>query len=193
MARKTDERVHAWAVDLDALRDEVWARLVRGVHDARAPARRPTLATVSPAGRPEARTVVLRGADQSKAEVVIHTDVRSPKIASLRQTPFAALHVWDASAHLQLRLDARATILTGEAVQDTWERLSAGTRQSYGVLPVPGQPIAESLAYSIHADASCFAVVRLEVQAIDAVHLGPNHRRARFERESRWAGCWLAP
>jgi pyridoxamine 5'-phosphate oxidase len=117
--------VHAWAADLGLLRAHVWDRLVRGVHDRRAAARHPTLATVAPDGLPEARTVV--------------------------------------------------------------------SRQSYGTLPAPGHAISDAFAFVKQADPEAFAVLRLSVQAIDALHLGRHHRRARFERTLGWAGQWLVP
>ena len=107
--------------------------------------------------------------------------------------PFAALHVWDASAHLQMRLEARVTILTGQDVAMIWAGIPAASRMSYGSSPAPGQPIAQALAYSKEPDPSCFAVLLLSAQTIDVLHLGPNHRRARFDRNDNWAGEWLAP
>lgn len=44
----------------------------------------------------------------------MHSDIQSAKVQELRATAFAALDVWDASAHLQMRLEARVTILTGQ-------------------------------------------------------------------------------
>ena len=51
---------HPWSEQLDTLHTHAWHRLIRGVHDRHAPARHPTLATVSPDGMPQARTAVLR-------------------------------------------------------------------------------------------------------------------------------------
>ena len=85
--------LHASARNLPMLHAEIWLRLVRGVHDRRAPARHPTLATVTPAGRPQARTVVLRSADKPAGTLDIHTDLRSAKVRDLQTTPFAAPHV----------------------------------------------------------------------------------------------------
>jgi pyridoxamine 5'-phosphate oxidase len=184
---------HPWACDLSQLYAEVWLRLSRGVHDRHAPARHPTLATVTPDGRPQARTVVLRAADKLAGTLDIHTDLRSAKVGDLRATPFAALHVWDASAHLQMRLEARVTILTGQDVAAIWADVPAASRLSYGSIPAPGQPIAQALDYTKAADAESFVVLRLCVLTIDALHLGPNHRRARFDRNDNWAGEWLAP
>ena len=185
--------VHAWASDLTALYEQVWARLVRGVGDRHAPSRHPTLATVTTDGRPRARTVVLRGVDPGARTLEIHTDLRSAKVEELGASPYAALHVWDASAHLQTRIEADVTILTGPSAAQTWSRLTDMTRSSYGVMPPPGLPIYGDLDYVKTADETAFAVLHLRVSAIDALHLGAHHRRARFECETDWRGQWLAP
>ena len=184
---------HPWACDLSQLHAEVWLRLTRGVHDRHAPARHPTLATVTANGRPQSRTVVLRAADKAEGTLDIHTDLRSPKVGDLRATPFAALHVWDTSAHLQMRLEASVTFLTGPDVAAIWEGVPAASRVSYGSSPAPGQPIAEALDYTKAADPASFVVLRFRISSVDTLHLGPNHRRARFDRENDWAGTWLAP
>ena len=184
---------HPWAAGLDSLYDQVWLRLQRGVADRHAPARHPVLATVTPGGMPQARTVVLRGADPDAGVLEVHTDLMSGKVGDLRANPMAALHVCDAGAHLQTRIEARADILTGPAVAQVWARVPDPSRQSYGSQPPPGTPIDDALAYAKRPDAACFAVLRLTVLAIDAVHLGPQHRRARYTRETGWQGQWLAP
>ncbi|ATX64643.1 pyridoxamine 5'-phosphate oxidase family protein [Roseinatronobacter bogoriensis] len=184
---------HPWASDLAELHAQVWTRLARGVRVRRAAARHPTLATVSPAGMPQARTVVLRAADSMSATVDIHTDINSTKVTELRANPLAALHVWDGTAHLQLRLEVRATILTGMDVAEIWALVPETSRIAYGSNPAPGQPVTDGLAYVKHPDPACFAVLRLHVQAMDVLHLGRDHRRARFVRGDNWAGQWLAP
>ena len=100
---------HPWAAALDSLRDQVWLRLQRGVADRHAPARHPVLATVTPGGMPQARTVVLRGADPDAGVLEVHTDLMSGKVCDLRANPMAALHVWDAGAHLQTRIETPDT------------------------------------------------------------------------------------
>lgn len=188
---KTDP--HLWAQKLDDLRDEVWLRLKRGVLDRRAPARNVTLATVDWHNRPQVRTVVLRSADKETSVLDIHTDLYSSKVQELRQNPFAALHFWDSSAHLQVRLDGRVAVLTGADVADVWTRVPQASRHSYGSTPAPGQPIAEGLCYSKKPDPASFAVLRITVSSIDALHLGPHHRRAQFNVRDGWQGQWLAP
>jgi pyridoxamine 5'-phosphate oxidase len=185
--------LHSWATDLPELHMKIWTRLVRGVRDRRAPTRHPTLATVTPDGRPQARTVVLRAADKTMGTLVIHTDLHATKVADLHATPFAALHVWDAAARLQIRLEATAIILTGPDVAALWAAVPDVSRQSYGSHPAPGQPLAQALDYTKQPDPASFAVLRLTVQTIDALHLGADHRRARFDRDAGWVGTWLAP
>jgi hypothetical protein len=184
---------HPWAATLVTLQDEVWTRLVRGVHDRRAPARHPTLATVSPDGAPQARTVVLRGADRGAARLVVYTDLRSAKVADLRARAQAALHVWDPGAHLQVRLSARVEILSGDAVADVWARMSDGGQLSYGGDPAPGQPLADPLDHVRGPDPAALAVLQMDLQEMDVLHLGPRHRRAVYARADGWAGRWVAP
>lgn len=184
---------HPWAADLAALHAQVWTRLSRGVHDRHAAARHPTLATIGTDGLPQARTVVLRAAEKSAATLDIHTDIHSAKVAELRANPRAALHVWDAAPHLQIRIEAEVEILSGTGVTDIWDRVPEASRLAYGSTPAPGQPIEHALAYAKSPDPDAFGVLRLSVQAMDAVHLGPDHRRARFIRDDGWAGQWLAP
>ncbi len=184
---------HPWAQKLDTLYDHAWQRLVRGVHDRHAPARHPTLATVSPEGLPKARTVVLRAADRSQGRLEIHTNLHSSKIADLMARPVAALHVWDHGSRLQIRVEADVEIASGAAVADTWARVPDRSRTAYSSSHTPGHPIPSALAYDNEPDQSVFAVLQLNMRALDLLHLGTDHRRAQFTRERDWAGQWLVP
>lgn len=183
----------AWAQSLDTLLDQVWTRLSRGVQDRHAPARHLTLATVTAQGQPQARTVVLRAANKAEGSLRVYTDLHSAKVAELRVTPFAALHVWDSSAHLQTRIAASVTILTGPDVAALWDKVPEHARTAYGSTPPPGTPVPGALDYTKTPDAASFAVLHLTIDSIDVVHLGPEHRRAEFRRADGWAGQWLAP
>ena len=182
-----------WFETRAGLLAKVWSVLEAGLSLRDAPARQPCFATVSPGGWPEARTVVLRGVDQTTAQVEVHTDLHSGKIASLRANPIAALHVWAPDDALQIRLQARVTISDGNAVQAIWEQVPDPSRQSYGISPAPGTPIDAALNYVKKPDPATFAVLTCAVEMIDAVHLGVAHRRVSFEREDNWQGQWLAP
>lgn len=185
--------LHPWANTLDALHAQVWARLARGVRDRRTASRHPTLATVTPEGMPRARTVVLRAVDKASGVLQIHTDLHSAKVGDLRATPWAALHIWDSSAHLQIRLAARVAIVSGPDAAAIWTAIPEPARSAYGSSPEPGSPVPDALAYQKTPNLAAFAVLHLEVQAMDILHLGPDHRRAQFLRADGWAGQWLAP
>lgn len=185
--------LHPWAQALDTLYDHAWQRLIRGVHDRHAPARHPTLATVSPDGFPQARTVVLRAADRAQHTLDIHTHLQSPKVADLRDKPVAALHVWDSGSRLQIRLQADVVIAQGEEVEGTWAKVPPHSRAAYSRSELPGQPLPSALAYQPQPDLSAFAVLHLRVRVMDLLHLGTDHRRAQFSREQGWVGQWLAP
>ena len=172
---------------------KVWDTLGRGVADAKHPARRPTLATISPNGWPAARTVVLRAADRDDAKVTLHTDLYSDKIKSLTSTPRLALHVWDAEQDLQIRLRADVIILSGPETRGLWDKIPDHAQQSYGVTPPPGTSIDEALAYVKKPDPSTFAILQCAVAHIDVVHLGEDHRRCCFSRDRQWHGQWLSP
>ena len=182
-----------WFATLEGLHAQVWQRLSRGVADRRAPARQPTLATVSPAGWPEARTVVLRRAVPAEARLEVYTDSASDKIASLSASPRAALHVWEPKLDFQMRLQADVTLLQGETVADRWQPLPEVARLSYGVTPPPGTPITDALDYEKTPDQSRFCVLCLSLTHVDVVHLGERHRRAAFSVTDGWAGQWLVP
>jgi len=170
-----------------------WDQLGRGVADAKHPARTPTLATISANGFPAQRTIVLRAADRSAAEVEIHTDTLTPKVEELRVNNKASLHVWIRKSMLQLRLDVCFDILTGVDVMDRWNAVPPASRISYGTQPVPGQPIKEPFAYAKPAEQARFAVLRGQVQQIEVLYLGTKHQRALFTRADHWCGQWISP
>ena len=182
-----------WWTSAEGMQDQVWRVLEAGVAEADDPARLVALATTSPDGWPEVRTVVLRKADRASGRIAIHTDLFSDKIASLRKTPRMALSVWHPGHDLQIRLQGLVTIRAGEDVRDLWNRIPDHAQQAYGVTPPPGTPIPDALDYVKSPDPATFAVLDCTIEAIDAVHLGQAHRRIRFLRRNAWQGEWLSP
>jgi len=182
-----------WFTTHGGLLARAWQELSAGAGDAITPGHRVVLATLNASG-PEARMVVLRGADPQAGTVDIHTDATSCKIGDLRADPRAALHFWCDAQQLQLRLRGNMTITTGPETTDAWASLRTTARFSYGVKPAPGTPIDTSDAYSRIPDPGQFAVLTLCVDDIDIVHLSDDyHRRARYLRAQAWRGTWIAP
>ena len=182
-----------WFETQSGLWTRLWQTLTQGVSDPAAAAHWPVMATVSAEGWPEARTVVLRGADETLLRISVHTDLFSDKIASLRANGRAAFHVWDAGQALQIRLQCDVEIQSGATTRALWDSIPDHAQQSYGVTPPPGTPIADALSYQKKPDPASFAVLYCTVQQIDLVHLGRQHRRVAFSRQRHWQGQWLSP
>ncbi len=182
-----------WFASLQGLYARAWDTLAAGAADADHPARLITLASTSVTGWPEARTVALRRADRQTATCEVHTDLYSDKITSLRKTPRVALLLWDAGQDMQIRLQAETRIQSGESTRDLWDRIPDHGRQSYGVAPRPGAPIAHALDYEKRPNPATFAVLTCRVMSMDIVHLGRQHRRAAYSRSGDWEGQWLSP
>ena len=176
-----------------ALLDLCWDSLHDGLSRADAPGRLPVMATVSPDGLPQARTVVLRAADRLGRWAEVHTDAASSKVDDLRGKPHAALCIWDAPRNLQIRIAARVSVLTGPAAATHWAGVPASSRAGYGAVPPPGTPIDGPLAYRRHATPDGHAVLHLTFAAIELLTLGPPQRRALLRAEDGWAGQWLSP
>jgi pyridoxamine 5'-phosphate oxidase len=185
--------MNEWWTSLPATLDQVWLRLMRGVTDRRASARHPALATMGTLG-PEARIVVLRGANRSLAKIALFTDLRSAKVSDLNAEPRASLLIWEQKARLQIRLRVRVEIESGPEVSDDWQRVPASARQVYGAHPAPGSSMDRPDQIVQHSDSSAFAKLVCHLTEIETLHLGENlHSRAKFSSDTSWTGSWHAP
>ena len=185
---------------LQAVRDELFRLVARGVADRRSPFRTPTFGTPGLDGRPRLRTVVLRAFDPGLRRVVVHSDTRAAKVAELAANPRAMLHVWDDGRQVQVQMDGIATRQPEEVARTEWGRLHAGSRATYCVRPAPGTPLDDpALADADRLDEGAavanFAVIHLEVSGMEWLHLARDgHRRAAFTWVGDgWQGRWLVP
>lgn len=185
--------MNEWFTTLSGLLETAWTELNLGVADSHHPARNATFATVDENGLPRVRTVVLRRADQNLSELDVHTDLRSDKIGDLRANPVASFLFWLPDQRLQLRLSCDVAIKSGPAVTSLWDKVPQHSRIAYGSSPSPGTPIESALAYVKAPDPDDFAVLVCRINEIDVLHLGEDHRRARYTKKRDWVGEWLAP
>lgn len=184
---------------LDDVLADVFRRWSRGVADRRSAFRSPALATVGPDGRPQVRTVVLRGFDAAARLATVHSDLRAAKVAALRADPAAALHVWDDGAQVQVRIDGTAAISANdELARAEWARLHEGSRAAYRFQPAPATPVEDPADIPRVDEAAAFAqfaVLRVRMDRLEWLHLArEGQRRASFT----WRGDvleqrWLTP
>lgn len=160
-------------------------QMVRGVKDRRSGFHIITVASVYE-GLPQLRSVVMRGCVAARAEVVFHTDRRSPKFKALLAEPHAAIMAYDASAKLQLRLEGVVTLYAdGEKTRQVWAGMSASSRAGYRIDCNPGDDLADGVfsAELVHNEADAernFAICVLTFSKADVLHLkASGHQRAK--------------
>ncbi len=160
-------------------------------------------------GLPDARTVVLRQADEGLKTLWFHTDVRAQKVAQLQAQPNAVLLFWDAKKRVQLRCRVSTTIHTNDAVaNEHWAKTGEGSRKMYlsehepgseQPNPYPGFPVqlGENLPTRAESEAGRpnFAVVACNVLTMDYLHLSrAGQTRAEFNYDGDVVSRkWLAP
>lgn len=138
--------------------------------------------------------MVLRECDPERAELVLYTDARSPKLAQLAADERVQIVCWSHQLNWQVRLRGKAFAETdGLGVSTRWARVrcSPAAQDYLSHLP-PGAPLGA--APGLHADAVAhhhFAVLVVRVQQIDWLALHRDgHRRAQLGASGR---RWLVP
>ena len=187
--------------------ETAWRLLTRGAADRRSPMHTPVVASVSPAGAPDARVMVLRGADRAAATLRFHTDARSPKTGDLDGRAVSALAYHPGEA-IQLRIAGTARVVRdGAQVDAIWRASTPFARRCYLIEAAPGTPLdapGSGLPAGIEGRAPVeaelvaarpnFALVMVDIAAIDWLHLAQTgHRRAVFRAADGWVGEWVAP
>lgn len=175
---------------LEAIEAAVWQELLRAPHDKAHPWRVAVLATTD--GRfADARSVVLRDADQAARRLVFYADSRSPKAGHIASHPEGTLVMWSAALSWQLRARVHLAIeSSGLAVSSRWARLKMrpGAQDYLSPLP-PGSPVDHPRPE--RGTREHFGVVTAHVLALDWLELhAEGHRRARFDERGR---RWLTP
>jgi general stress protein 26 len=170
----------------------IWHAIAADLAAAAASARHPlhllTVATVDTAGGPHARTVVLRGFDADCREVWFHTDSRSPKAEQIGADARVALHWYDATRRLQIRIPAHAVIHHGDAIAAAaWHASRPMSRACYTTSEPPGQALEAFLpapsppAADDDRGLASFAVVCCRFDTIELLVLhASGHERVRL-------------
>ena len=190
-----------WADNLDAAYEHAWSLLMRGGVDRRSPFHTPTVATIGIDGRPRLRTVVLRHASATTQLLRFHTDIRSDKVQELGRDARVALHFYDATAKIQVRVEGEARVeANGPTADEAWANSQRMSRVCYGTAPAPGSKIDAGDGFVLPQtdDAVAlgrvhFCVVLVHAATLEWLYLASEgHRRASFDERSG-ARVWLAP
>ena len=169
---------------LEAVRSALWQQLGLATNNKQHGWRTPVLATLDGATA-DARTVVLREADEAARQLLFFTDARAGKVAQLRQHPRGTLVMWSAELGWQLRCRVQLSVEdSGLSVSSRWARIKLSPAAQDYLAPVaPGSALVDpAIAGGGTPARECFAVVTARVLTIDWLELHrEGHRRAVFD------------
>jgi PPOX class probable FMN-dependent enzyme len=166
------------------------------------------IATVSPEGLPQVRTVVLRGTGEA-GEPYFYTDTRSQKAAALAEHPQAELHVYWSKTKEQFRVRGEVTFTVQQDNdwqawrRELWHAQRDEARQLL-LGAAPGTPVADldsdlehhyaSLDTSQKDPPDTFALVVIQPTWVDYLKLGQPQVRQQFHlTEAGWHGGQVVP
>lgn len=194
---------------LDAIYTLLWNCLADGTRAGHQPFKVMQAATVALDGSPNVRSVVLRRVSEADNVIAFYTDLRSPKIAELRNEARIALVGADAARNVQIRVAGAARMVVDEtARRAAWNASREPSLIVYRTAHAPGTPIEQprdafgeppnvaNTAHSADAGFDNFAIVEVRPHSLDWLDLSAadGHERARFLREgAAWSGAWIAP
>lgn len=204
----------AWYNDAEAAFANAWTLMASMAPSSAL--RTPTVASVDLHGRPQQRTMVLRGVEfnGSTPTLRFHSDARSPKMEELRRAAAVSVLAYDKVEKLQLRMNGTASIRSLAAGDDTavaaWQKSASFSRKCYFVADAPSSASSpdrmDDLQREMQAvatkDAGAsesphFAAIEIVIESCDLLYLahGGNRRfLARYGDAAAPARVeWLVP
>ena len=197
--------------DLGLSLQKAWELLSEGATDRHSPLHTPAVATITAAGTPSQRIMVLRAAVPDSRRLRFNTDSRASKVADIGLGSAVSVLGYHPDAKVQLRLAGTAVVQSaGSEADAAWAQASLYGQRCYLVGPAPGQavdaptsgldPALEGVKPTPEQVAPArahFAILLVEVQTIEWLYLAHDgHRRATFRWNpdtNRWDGRWLVP
>ena len=155
----------------------------------------------------DGRIVVLRKSDQSNNLVQFHSDIRSDKIAKLKNNKNASMLFYDKEEKIQVRLKVECTINhSNETTKESWSKTGHISRKCYLVENGPGtespkptsglKPELDNFEFTMEQSEEGyknFTVIQCKIKTIEWLYLAAKgHRRARFEVDNN-KEYWLVP
>jgi len=197
---------------LNAIHDHIWHMLHNAAATRHHGFHLPTMATVNDKQEPEARIVVLRGAQRDGRYITCHTDARAPKVAQVNANAVATWVFYDSEARVQVRAMGRIVVLDpadNELAREAWQRTNLSSRRCYmaphapssvSAEPSPNLPeaVRERLPSEEESQAGLanFRVLKTTIDAFDYLHLAHDgHLRASFTyaQDGSLTAHWLEP
>lgn len=183
-----------------AFADSALEALQRALHNRDSDLRNVQLATLSAAGRPRLRTVVLRGLERSPPVAELHTDLRAAKVHDIGHAKAVTILAWSPADQLQVRLQGDAAVHHGdELAQARWDALPPPARKPYGLRADPGRPITDPDEQAHLPEDERFAqfgVILVALTTVDVLRLGAGGSQTRAAGRFTAGGLvaeWVGP
>ena len=196
----------AYYEDFIGIKAKIWSMLDNAIKDRRSQFRIPIFICGNQDDF-DGRIVVLRKSDQSSNLIQYHSDIRSNKIAKLKNNKNASMLFYDKEEKIQVRLKVECTINhNNEITKESWLKTGHMSRKCYLVDNGPGtesstptsglKPELDNFEFTMEQSEvgyKNFTVIQCKIKSIEWLYLAAKgHRRARFDLETN-KEFWLVP
>ena len=192
--------------DFIKIKNKIWSMLDNAIKDRSSPFRIPVFICGNQDDF-DGRIVVLRKSNQSNNLVQYHSDIRSSKIAKLKNNKNASMLFYDKEEKIQVRLKVECTINhDNDITKESWLKTGHMSRKCYLVDNGPGtesssptsglKPELDNFEFTMEQSEEGyknFTVIQCKIKSIEWLYLAAKgHRRARFDLENN-KEHWLVP
>ena len=196
----------AYYEDFDEIKNKIWSMLDNAIKDRGSPFRIPVFIC---GGQDDfdGRIVVLRKSDRENNLVQYHSDIRSDKIAKLKENKNAAMLFYDKEDKIQVRLKVECIINhENDITKQSWLKTGHISRKCYLVDNGPGtesdnptsglKPELDNFEFTMKESEvgyKNFTVIQCKIKSMEWLYLAAKgHRRAKFDLENN-KDTWLIP
>ena len=192
--------------DFSGIKTKIWSMLDNAIKDRSSQFRIPVFICGSQDDF-DGRIVVLRKSDQSNNLIQYHSDIRSNKIAKLKNNKNASMLFYDKDEKIQVRLKVECTVNhDNEITKESWLKTGHMSRKCYLVDNGPGtespsptsglKPELDNFEFTMEqseAGYKNFTVIQCKIKNMEWLYLAAKgHRRAKFDLETN-KDYWLIP
>ena len=192
--------------DFSGIKTKIWSMLDNAIKDRSSQFRIPVFICGSQDDF-DGRIVVLRKSDQSNNLIQYHSDIRSNKIAKLKNNKNASMLFYDKDEKIQVRLKVDCTVNhDNEITKESWLKTGHMSRKCYLVDNGPGtesptptsglKPELDNFEFTMEQSEKGyknFTVIQCKIKSMEWLYLAAKgHRRAKFDLENN-KDHWLVP
>ena len=196
----------AYYEDFTEIENKIWSMLDNAIKDRSSPFRIPVF-ICGDQDDFDGRIVVLRKSDQSNNLLQYHSDIRSDKVAKLKNNKNAAMLFYDKEEKIQIRLKVECIVNhDNDITKQSWLKTGHMSRKCYLVDNGPGtesstptsglKPGLDNFEFTMEQSENGyknFTVIQCKIKSMEWLYLAAKgHRRAKFDLENN-KEHWLVP